>query len=203
MTSTHNFAIMGPSGAAHSEQHLIRFSQNGDPDAFTSLYETHLDQIYRYIYFRVYEHDLAEDLTSVVFLKVWEHLGSFKSGNIPFVGWLYRIAHNTVIDYYRTRKITTPLEDVHPRQLSHSDGADDRIDIEILSRQLMDALEGVTSTQREVLILRFIWGLTTTEIADTLKKRRGAIRALQMRGLKRMAQHPAIREGRIYERLNR
>lgn len=202
MASTHNMASRGSSGAVESEQKLIRFSQNGDRDAFAALYETHLDQIYRYIYFRVYERELAEDLTSVVFLKVWEHLGNFKSGRVPFLGWVYRIAHNTVIDHYRTRKITTPLDDVHPLQLSHSDGVDDKVDAEILSRQLMEALEDVTYTQREVLILRFIWGFTTTEIADTLNKRRGAIRALQMRGLKRMSQNPAIRNGRIriYER---
>lgn len=202
MANTYNIGSMATSGAIQTEQKLIRFSQNGDRDAFASLYETHLDQIYRYIYFRVNERELAEDLTSVVFLKVWEHLGSFKSGNIPFLGWVYRIAHNTVIDYYRTRKSTVPIDDVHPRQLSLSDGVDDKLDMEILSRQLMQALEAVTSTQREVLILRFIWGLTTTEIADTLKKGRGAIRALQMRGLKRMAQNPAIRKGRIriYER---
>lgn len=202
MASTYNIASMGPSGAVPSEQKLIRFSQNGDQDAFAYLYETHLDQIYRYIYFRVYERELAEDLTSVVFLKVWEHLGSFKSGSVPFLGWVYRIAHNTVIDHYRTRKTTVPLEDVHPRQLSLSDGVDDKLDMEILSLQLREALQEVTSTQREVLILRFIWGLTTTEIADTLKKGRGAIRALQMRGLKRMARNPAIRKGRIriYER---
>lgn len=202
MATTYNISSTGLSGAAQTEQNLIRFSQNGDRDAFASLYETHLERIYQYIYFRVFEHQIAEDLTSVVFLKVWEHLGSFTSGNIPFLGWVYRIAHNTVIDYYRTRKITTPIEDVHPLQIGFSDGVDDKLDKEILSRQLMEALEQVTSTQREVLILRFLWGWTTAEIADKLNKGRGAIRALQMRGLKRMARNPAIQKGRlpIYER---
>lgn len=202
MATTHDVSSNRPLSTVHSELNLVRSSQNGDRDAFASLYETHLDRIYRYIYFRVFEHQLAEDLTSVVFLKVWEHLDTFKSGDVPFLGWLYRIAHNTVIDHYRTRKATVPLDDVHPLQLSLADGMDDKLDLEILSRQLMEALEKVTSTQREVLILRFLWGLTTTEIAVTLKKRRGAIRALQMRGLKRMARNPAIRKGRIriYER---
>jgi RNA polymerase sigma-70 factor (ECF subfamily) len=200
MATTYNVSSNGVGDTIPSESTLIQYSQNGDRDAFASLYETHLDQIYRYIYFRVSDHKLAEDITSLVFLKVWEHLGTFKAGHIPFVGWLYRIAHNTVIDYYRTRKTVVPLDDVAVLKLSHSDNVDEKLDLNTCSQELAEALQALTSTQREVLILRFIWGMTTLEIADRLKKGRGAIRALQMRGLKRLAQHPAIRNGLTYER---
>ena len=181
-----------------SESTLIGYSQSGDRDAFACLYETHLNQIYRYIYFRVYDHEIAEDITSLVFLKAWEHLGTFKSGHIPFVGWLYRIAHNTVIDYYRTRKTVTSLEDVNVLKLSHSDNVDEKLDLNTCSQQLAEALKELTSMQREVLILRFILGWTTMEIADRLKKGRGAIRALQMRGLRRLAQYPGIHRELIH-----
>lgn len=199
MATAYNVLSRRSSVEVLNEANLIRFSQRGDRDAFASLYEAHLDKIYRYIYFRVDDRELAEDITSLVFLKVWEHLGTFKSGNVPFLGWLYRIAHNTVIDYYRTRKPVVSLEDVDLLKLSHSDRLDEKIDMLSLSHQLVDALKQLTSPQREVLVLRFIVGLTTLEIAATLKKGRGAIRALQMRGLRRLAQDPAINRELIWD----
>lgn len=199
MATTYNVSSNRPSGTIRNELNLIRSSQSGDRDAFACLYETHLDRLHRYIYFRVFDRELAEDLTSLVFLKAYEHLGTFKSGHIPFVGWLYRIAHNTVIDYYRTRKTVVPLEDVDLLKLSHSDKVDEKLDLNLCSEKLAEALDQLTSMQREVLILRFIWGLTPMEIAAKLKKGRGAIRALQMRGLRRLARHPDIRKGLMYE----
>lgn len=181
-----------------SELKLIHFSQHGDRDAFACLYDTYIERIHHYIYYRVYDREVAEDLTSLVFLRVWENLGTFKSGQAPFMGWLYRIAHNAVIDYYRTRKPFITLEDVDPQSLSHSDRVDESIDLTNLSQKLVTAMDGLTGTQREVLILRFIWGLTTTEIARRLHKGQGAIRALQMRGLRKLAEDPAIHTGLLY-----
>jgi RNA polymerase sigma-70 factor (ECF subfamily) len=195
MATMYKVSSRGSSGTASSELNLIRASQSSDRDTFAGLYETHLDRIRRYIYFRVYDRELSEDLTSLVFLKVWEHLDSFEGGRIPFAKWIYRIAHNTVIDYYRTRKQVDPLEDVDPLKLSHSDNVDEILDLDTRSQELAAALDELTGLQREVLILRFLWGLTSIEIADKLKKGRGAIRALQMRGLRKLAQHPAIRKG--------
>ena len=141
-----------------SELKLIRFSQHGDRDAFACLYDTYIERIHHYIYYRVYDREVAEDLTSLVFLRVWENLGTFKSGQAPFMGWLYRIAHNAVIDYYRTRKPFITLEDVDPQSLSHSDRVDESIDLTNLSQKLVTAMDGLTGTQREVLILQFILG---------------------------------------------
>jgi RNA polymerase sigma-70 factor, ECF subfamily len=200
VATRYNVSSRGSSGTTIDERELIRSSQGGDRDAFACLYETHIDRIHRYIYFRVYDRELSEDLTSLVFLKVWENLGTFKSGQIPFLGWLYRIAHNTVIDYYRTRKTLLPLEDVDVLKLSYSDGVDEKIDLNIFSQALAEALKVLTSTQREVLILRFISGLTFTEIARRLDKKQGAVRALQMRGLRRLAQHSVIQKELIYNR---
>lgn len=199
MATTHDALSARSFTTVRAERSPARFSQNGGGDAFASLYETHLDQIYRYIYFRVDDYQLAEDITSLVFLKAWEHRDRFQGGQIPFAKWIYRIAHNTLIDYYRTRKHVVALEDVHPLQLSHADGVDEKIDIDILSQQQVKALGALTSTQREVLILRFVLGLTTLEIAHRLDKGQGAIRALQMRGLRRLARNPAFQKGRIYE----
>ena len=187
-----------PLGPDISELKLIRFSQHGDRDAFACLYDAYIERIHHYIYYRVYDREVAEDLTSLVFLRVWENLGTFKVGQTPFMGWVYRIAHNAVIDYYRTRKPLIALEDVDPQNLSHSDRTDEGIDLMNLSQRLVMAMDGLTSTQREVLILRFIWGLTTRDIARRLHKGQGAIRALQMRGLRKLAEDPAIHTGLLY-----
>lgn len=200
MAATYQVSSIARSATLRSERSLIRFSQRGDRDAFGLLYETYLQRIYRYVYFRVFDRELAEDIASLVFLKAWEHLDSFEGGQVPFAKWLYRVAHNTVIDYYRTRKPVSALENVHPLRVSYSDGVDEKIDISIFSSHLVEALNELTDAQREVLILKFIEGLTNKEIADRIEKGLGAVRALQMRGLRKLARNPVMRRVIFYER---
>ena len=187
MNKTYNFSSNGSLSASVSERKLIHYSQQGDRDAFACLYNTYLDRIHRYVYFRVFDRELAEDITALVFLRVWEHLDSFQCGKTPFAGWLYHIARNAVIDHYRTRKAVFSLEEVAPQKLSYSDEVEYKLDLKIHSQELREALKELTDTQQEVLILRFIFGWTTLEIARRLDKRQGAIRAVQMRGLRRLA----------------
>src|SRR6185369_6271911 len=118
------------------ELELVGRSQRGDQDAFASLYDAYIDRIYRYIYFRVTENEVAEDITSHVFLKAWEKLDTYHPGQSPFVGWLYRIAHNAIIDYYRTRKTPVALDEARPIEISHEDGIDERLDLQFESQQL-------------------------------------------------------------------
>lgn len=197
MTKTYNLSSSGSLGTAKKEMKLIRFSQHGDRDAFACLYATYLDRIHRYVYFRVADADVAEDITSLVFLRVWENLATFQNGRFPFAAWLYRIAHNAVIDHYRSRKHVISLEEANPVELNYADEVDEKLDLKICSKELREALQELTGTQQEVLILRFIFGWTTLEIARRLDKHEGAVRALQMRGLKRLAQDPAIQRERI------
>lgn len=195
MTRTHTISPGTSSDPALRELKLICFSQQGDRDAFACLYDTYLDRIHRYIYFRVADPDAAEDITSLVFLKGWEKLRSYQPGKSPFAAWLYRIAHNAVIDHYRTRKTLVSLEELGPAELSYPDEADEKLDRKILSRELHEALNELTGTQQEVLILRFVYGCSTMEIARRLDKQEGAIRALQLRGLKRLAHLLPSQEG--------
>lgn len=193
MNESDNFSSRGSLGTV-SERKLISFSQEGDRDAFACLYDIYVDRIHRYVFFRVIDPEVAEDITSLVFLRVWENLGTFQSGRSPFAGWLYRIAHNAVIDHYRTRKAVVSLEEVAALELCHFDEADEKLDLNILSQELPAALKELTDTQRDVLILRFLWGLTTSEIAQRLGKQQGAIRAVQMRALRRLAQFLSSKE---------
>ncbi len=177
---------------------LVRRSQGGDQDAFARLYDAYIERIYRYVYFRVADEQLAEDITSQVFLKVWEKLDTYRVDSSPFIAWLYRIAHNAVIDHYRTKKVSIPLENVSPAEISHEDGIDEKLDLQIESQQLRDALKELTEEQQQVLILKFISQLSTTEIAQQLGKQPGAIRALQMRALQGLARYLNLESEQVY-----
>jgi RNA polymerase sigma-70 factor (ECF subfamily) len=187
MDNTYNFSSTGLLDIAASERNLVRSSQQGDQEAFAGLFDAYFDRIYRYIYYRVTDSQLAEDITSIVFLKAWEKLDSFRNGASSFASWLYRIAHNAIVDHYRARKIVISLEEVEPTELGCSDDVDEKLELKVHSQELSEALRELTNTQQEVLILRFVFGCSTLEIAHRLQKRAGAIRAAQMRGLKRLA----------------
>jgi RNA polymerase sigma-70 factor, ECF subfamily len=186
--------------ALTNEFELVRRSQRGDADAFGSLYDAYVERIYRYIYFRVAEAKLAEDITSLVFLKAWEKLDTYRAGASTFIAWLYRIAHNAVIDEYRTRKVTVRLDDTQPTEIHHEDGVDEKMDLQFESEKLRKALHELTEEQQQVLILKFVSGLNTQEIAEQLGKQPGAIRALQMRALQGLARSLEFEGQQAYER---
>jgi RNA polymerase sigma-70 factor (ECF subfamily) len=154
-----------------------------DPNAFGELYDSFVERVYRYLYFRTGSHPEAEDLTEQVFLKAWEAMGRYRWQGRPFVAWLYRLAHNSHIDHVRTQRPTASLNnDDHPLELASPAAAVElarALDADLLSR----ALGELTVDQQQVIVMKFIDGLDNEEIAHTMDKREGAIRALQMRAL--------------------
>jgi len=165
------------------EAGLVQSAKSGDAQAFGRLYDASVDRIYRYIFFRVTDADLAEDLTAAVFLKAWEGLARYRPDG-PFLAWLYTIARNTVIDHYRTRRKSVSLDQAVIRQ---DPGFDAKVDLQDEVDTLKRSMLGLTDEQREVLTLRFIADMETAEIAERMKKSEGAIRALQMRALQALA----------------
>lgn len=165
---------------------LLQLAKAGDSEAFARLYDDCMDRIYRYIYFRVTDEQTAEDLTSQVFFKAWENLDRCKSTGAPFIAWLYTIARNAVIDYYRTRKNTVALDEASTLA-SEEPAPDEEVEFKFETESLREALQELTHDQRQVVVLKFLAGLSTDEIADRLGKRAGAVRALQMRALQALA----------------
>ena len=170
-----------------NERQLVLQAQAGNSQAFGQLYDAYMERIYRFVYFRVEDQQTAEDITSQVFLKAWSNLDRFQFSRTPYLAWLYTIAHNAVIDHYRTRKVTTALDDVQLSQPDHSEVVENDIDLTTEMRSVKSALQTLTDDQQKVLTLKFIEGMSNNEIARQLGKREGAIRALQMRGLQALA----------------
>jgi len=164
-----------------SEENLVRQAVDGNQQAFTRLYDEHFDRIYRYIYFRVSNQAEAEDLTQEVFLKALQAIGSYRWRDLPFASWLFRIAHNQVIDHFRkqSKEKKAPLEEAAAVSMEDPVAmAEQKSEIE----QLTSAVKELPSAQQEVISLRFIAGLPIAEVARTLGKSEGTVKALQFNG---------------------
>ncbi|MDE3090215.1 MAG: sigma-70 family RNA polymerase sigma factor, partial [Chloroflexota bacterium] len=140
------------------------------------------------VFFRVRDTPTAEDLTAQVFLKAWERVEHYQIRGLPFGAWLFQIARNLVIDHYRTRREVAPLESGDAGDLRDALDIDEVVEQRLEAERLRRALQRLTEEQRQVLTLKFIDGFSTAEIARTLGKKPGAIRALQMRGLQTLAE---------------
>ncbi len=170
----------------NDEPRLVARAVKRDAAAFGILYETHLDRIFRYIYYRVGSNGEAEDLTEQVFLKAWEAIDRYESRGVPFVAWLYRLAHNLVIDQYRARRVTVPLEDVGEAEepgLDVVDAVEDKLDAE----EIRLALRKLSAEHQQLIVLRFVEGLSHAEVAQITGKSEGATRVVQYRALQALA----------------
>ena len=173
--------------SAEEETLLIRKAASGEANAFARLYDFYVDEVYRFIFFRVSNEQIAEDLTSQLFVKVWDKLDSYEPRGVRFGAWLFQIARNMVIDYYRTRKETVALEDGALTKPDPQANVAKNVEKKLEGERMRAMLEHLTDDQREVITLKFIDGFSTNEIAEVMKKKPGAIRALQMRGLQQLA----------------
>ena len=166
-----------------SPQALLKLAAKGDKQAYGAFYEEYFGEIYRYIYFRVSSHHEAEDLTEIVFLKAWETLHQKGKEIQNFRAWIYRIAHNIVIDHHRTKKHEVSLDHISPAAKPES-GPEKLIEIKQENQKLMDGIAQLEPKYREVIVLRFINQLSHAETAKVLNIKEGHVRVLQYRGLK-------------------
>lgn len=169
-----------------NEQQLVLRAVRRDAAAYGMLYETHLDRVYRYVYFRVGSTVEAEDLTEHVFLKAWEAIERYEDRGIPFIAWLYRLAHNLVVDHYRARRPTMPLEDVAEAE---EPGANtlDSVENEIDAEEVRVAVRKLSPEHQQLIVLRFVEGMSHAEVAQITGKTEGATRVVQYRALQSLA----------------
>lgn len=167
---------------------MIAAAQRGDTQAFTELYNDSVDHVYRYIYYRVQSQAVAEDLTSDVFVQVLEKLGAYKDKSVPFLAWIYRIAHGRVIDYYRKSRFRD-----HQASLDDIDvGAEQDMDINLMdiynTEHVHTAIHHLNEEQRQVIVLRFIEGHDLETTAQLLDRSVSAVKSLQYRATQSLIQ---------------
>ena len=180
---------------AHSDdrktvEDLVQKAQEGEQYAFATLHEKYYDQIYRYVYFKCGSPTDAEDITGQVFLKMLESIHSFKWKGHPFTSWLYRIAHNQVVDNFRktNRRMTVPLETAKDQTGIDNSHIEHVVATNLTIAAVWTAMGALSHLQREVISLRFGSGLSVNETASAMGKKGNAVKALQHAGLKRLRQ---------------
>ncbi|MBI2278824.1 MAG: sigma-70 family RNA polymerase sigma factor [Candidatus Brennerbacteria bacterium] len=174
-----------------SEEKLVQKAKNGDAESFGALYDLYMPRIYRFVFLRTRGREDAEDLTHQVFMNAWQNLHRYETRGFPFGSWLYRIASNAVIDYYRTAKAHAPLEAVPEEVFAEPNTMGDVVDTAINLDRIRITLASLEPDQQNVLLMKFVDDMTNKEIADALGKTEGAVRVIQHRAIKKLRSlHP-------------
>ncbi len=160
------------------EEGLIRRIQKGESEAFNQIYESYFDKIYRYIVFKIGNRNDAEDLTQQVFIKAFKAIPKYRWKGLPLSAWLFRIAHNQIVDYLRKETKRSTLRLSEATATSNSDPVttvERNLDIQNLNM----AVRQLTEAQQQVISLRFAGEMSILEVAKVMGKKPGAIKALQ------------------------
>jgi len=168
---------------------LVRRAQDGDADAFGSLYDRYAEGIYRFCYHRTTSVALAEDLTSETFFRALRAISTFRWQGRDFGAWLTTIARNLVTDHYKSSRAR--LETVSaglPDRGDQSPGPEDLTLSQLTNEVLTQALCRLPDEQRDCLVMRFLQGLSTAETAEALERSDGAVKQLQLRAVRALAQ---------------
>ncbi len=160
------------------EQALVSRAQEHQQEAFAELYERYFNKIYRYCVLKIGNREDAEDMAQQVFIKAAQSISSFKWRDVPFSAWLYRIAHNQLVDYLRkkSRQVSVPLDET---MAVSSNNPQKTTELKMDIKEMLKATRGLTEAQREVISLRFSGELPIARVAEIMGKSQGAVKALQ------------------------
>ncbi len=166
-----------------SELDLVTRARGGDVNAIGALYDQHHESIFRYLWLRVHDPDIAEDLTGDVFMRMVSALPRYQSLGLPFRAWLYRIAHNLLVDHVRKSGTSDPvaLDSIEERGDDCDLGSD--VEKKLMAERVGHALTCLESSQHEVIVMRFVMGMPLQEVAQAVGKTESAVKSLQHRGL--------------------
>ncbi|RCG30366.1 RNA polymerase subunit sigma-70 [Sphaerisporangium album] len=178
-----------PSPESDELRRVVLRAKTGDADAFAALYDRYVDLVYRYVYFRVGCHMLAEDLTSETFLRALGRIGHFTWQGRDVGAWLVTIARNLVTDHYKSGRyrmevstaevLDTPLDGAHIPE--------NAVVATMITERVLRAVRDLGPEQQECVVLRFLHGMSLAETALIMGKKSGAIKALQFRAIRALA----------------
>ncbi len=166
------------------EPTIIQACQKGRPEEFGQLYDKYIKKIYDFVYYKTHHKETAEDLTSQSFMKALEKISSFDCDKGTFQAWLYQIARNTVIDYYRTKKSDLDIEDVW--DLSDDEDLERDFDTKQKLEKVEKYLKKLKAQQREIVIMRVWQGMSYQEIAEVLDKSEDSCKMMFSRTIRRL-----------------
>ena len=188
--SDHDLAV---SSEADEEQGarliaLVELARKGDTEAFGLLYDHYQGSVYRFLYYRVGSQALAEDLTSETFFRALRSMSSFRWQGKDFGAWLMTIARNLTTDHYKAgrTRLEMATEDMSPHD-SATEGPENAVLASLTNEALLEALRKLPAEQQECLIMRFLQGLSIAETAQVLGRSDGAVKQLQLRGVRNLA----------------
>lgn len=158
--------------------------QSGETEAFGVLYDRYIDKIYRFVYYKTFSKETAEDITSQVFHKALEKINTYTESKGSFSSWLYRIARNSVIDHYRTSKDDLPLEDVF--EVGFDERTPESLDAISALKTIRAYLETLDARQREIIILRVWEEKSYKEIAEIIGGTEAGVKMAFSRGIREL-----------------
>jgi RNA polymerase sigma-70 factor, ECF subfamily len=167
---------------------LVDLARGGDAEAFGQLYDHYHGSVYRFVYYRTRSQSLAEDLTSETFLRALRNMSGFRWQGKDFGAWLMTIARNLCTDHFKAGR--TRLEMTTEDMGAHDDateGPESAVLASLTNEVLLDGLRQLSDEQRDCLIMRFLQGLSIAETAEVLGRSEGAVKQLQLRGVRNLA----------------
>lgn len=165
-------------------RNLVKRAKDRDPEAFGMLYDVYADPIFRYIYYKVGNFAESQDLTGQTFLKAFENIESYQVRDVAFSSWLYRIAHNMAVDYFRreSRRESIHITE-HAAEPASDENPVEKVMSDVESERLYKAMQKLTHNQREVVTLKFIDNLSNHQVSEIMGLSVAAVKSTQKRGL--------------------
>jgi RNA polymerase sigma factor (sigma-70 family) len=166
------------------EEILLLKIRHGDQEAFAAVYDTYVDQLFRFVSYRVQNEELAQDITSELFLKMWQQLSAEGTAKVTYLqAYLYRSARNLIADHYRTVQETLPLEEAS--EMSAVMGAD-MTEVAVSLSDVERAVKRLKPEWQEVIILACVESMKPSEIAPIIDKSPAATRVILHRALQEL-----------------
>jgi RNA polymerase sigma-70 factor, ECF subfamily len=168
---------------------LVQAAQSGDASAFGTLYDRYVDSVFRYVLFRVGDRTLAEDVTSETFLRAFRRIASISYQGRDVGAWFVTIARNLVLDHVKSSRFRLEVATADPDDgPSAESGPENEVLTQLTHVELLRCVRLLGDDQRECIVLRFLQGLSVSETANIMGRNEGAIKALQHRAVRRLAQ---------------
>ena len=181
------------------EEKLIKDAIRGSSSAFGSLYDHYQPMIYRFVLVKTGSHEESEDITHQVFLSAWQKVRTYKHRGHPFSSWLYQIARNQIVDFYRAKKSDFSIDAVDPEYFAAPASVSADLAAKLEIEKVRRAIEQLKPDYQDVIIMRFVEDISLRETAAIMGKTEGAVKLIQHRAVKELQKMFGMKEALPFE----